>query len=365
MPAPRWKALVDKSAAAYCAAIEIYNKPVVLHREETFAILAVSAWELLLKARLLREARNDMRAIYETEPVRRKDGAAGNRRKFKRNRAGNPLTIGLGAAIHRTGELAVKPLDAACRENLLLLAEIRDSAVHFMNDDRDLAARVHEIGAASVRNYVHVAGDWFGCDFGSYRFAILPFSFDDLAEARTLHQARRSAPTAKLLAHMARAAAAGGSADGRFSVALRIDTRLVGTRAADAVPIRLAAGEGVVKVELIEEEFRRRWPHDHKSMVDQVRKRVPGVLVNKAFHAGVRALRGEERFARDRRLDLNNPKSTTKKTYYSDAMIDALARRLAAVAPGAAKSAPVKNGFEPAAPRTSARGAASRALRDI
>lgn len=52
MRPPRWKALVEKSAAAYCAAIEIYNKPVVPHREETFVILAVSAWELLLKTRL-------------------------------------------------------------------------------------------------------------------------------------------------------------------------------------------------------------------------------------------------------------------------------------------------------------------------
>jgi len=42
----------------------------------------------------------------------------------------------------------------------------------------------------------------------------------------------------------------------------------------------------------------------------------------------------EERFARDRRLDLNNPKSTTKKTYYSDAMIDALAGRLAGSSAG-------------------------------
>jgi len=31
MPPPRWKNLVEKSAAAYCAAIEIYNKPVVPH----------------------------------------------------------------------------------------------------------------------------------------------------------------------------------------------------------------------------------------------------------------------------------------------------------------------------------------------
>jgi len=35
------------------AAIEVYNKPIFEYREETYAILAVNAWELLLKARIL------------------------------------------------------------------------------------------------------------------------------------------------------------------------------------------------------------------------------------------------------------------------------------------------------------------------
>lgn len=56
MREPRWKALLRKSTSACVAAIEIYNKPASPHREETFATLAVCAWEGLLKARLVREA---------------------------------------------------------------------------------------------------------------------------------------------------------------------------------------------------------------------------------------------------------------------------------------------------------------------
>jgi hypothetical protein len=328
MRPPRWKALVEKSAAAYCAAIEIYNKPVVPHREETFAILAVSAWELLLKARLLKEAGNKMLAIYETEAIKLRDGTVGKHRKVKRNRAGNPITISLGIAIHKVRELANQPLDNACRENLLLLTEIRDSAVHFINDDRDLAATVHEIGAASVINYVHAVGDWFNHDLGSFRFAILPLSFEGITAAR-LHPARRSAQATNLLAHMERACATlPESADGRFAIALRIETRIVGTRSTDAVPVKFGVGPDAAKVELTEDVFRRRWPYDYKKMVTLVRKRVPGLVVNQAFHATLKQLGCEPRFAQDRRLDLNNPKSTTKKTYYSDALIDALAARL-------------------------------------
>ena len=45
----KYKSLLDKSLAAAVSAIEVYNKPDFKYREETFAILMVNAWELLLK----------------------------------------------------------------------------------------------------------------------------------------------------------------------------------------------------------------------------------------------------------------------------------------------------------------------------
>ena len=49
--------LVEKATQAAVSAIEVYNKPGFAYREETFAILMLNAWELLLKARILREIR--------------------------------------------------------------------------------------------------------------------------------------------------------------------------------------------------------------------------------------------------------------------------------------------------------------------
>jgi len=57
--------LVRKAISACTAAIEIYNKPGSKHREETFAILVVSAWEALLKARLVKES--GIKAIHVLE----------------------------------------------------------------------------------------------------------------------------------------------------------------------------------------------------------------------------------------------------------------------------------------------------------
>ena len=45
----RFRELLDRDMAA----IEIYNNPDFLYREEAFAVLAVNGWELLLKAKCL------------------------------------------------------------------------------------------------------------------------------------------------------------------------------------------------------------------------------------------------------------------------------------------------------------------------
>ncbi len=50
-----YKRLLDKSIAAALAAIEVYNKPHFRYREESFVVLLVNAWELLLKAKLLKD----------------------------------------------------------------------------------------------------------------------------------------------------------------------------------------------------------------------------------------------------------------------------------------------------------------------
>lgn len=328
MRPPRWKTLVEKSIAACCAAIEIYNKPVVPHREETFVILVVAAWELLLKARLVQESGNRLKAVFEMESVKRKDGKPSRRRAIRRTTAGNPVTISIITAIERARALAKKPLDSACKDNLELLVEVRNNAVHFVNEDRDLAIRVHEVGVAALRNYTTALADWFDHDISSLRFAILPLSFDGAVAAQVVPAAKRTQQAQNLLAHMERAiVGASAPTDSRFAVSLRVETRIVGNRAPDAVPIKHGKGPDAAMVELTEEALRQGWPHDYEELVRRVKQRVPSLKLNEAFHAAHRALRNDGRLARIRLLDINNPRSS-KKYYYSDAMVDALAKRV-------------------------------------
>src|ERR1051325_4600308 len=99
MRPPIHKRFVDKANAAITAAVEIYNKPSFFYREETFAILALNAWELLFKAKVLRDTNNDLKSIRVYEPRKTKSGKPSKKYYLKRNRAGNPQTISLWVCV--------------------------------------------------------------------------------------------------------------------------------------------------------------------------------------------------------------------------------------------------------------------------
>src|SRR3954470_17826163 len=89
--------LVEKATHAAVAAIEVYNKPGFKYREETFAILMLNAWELLLKARILKENKNNARPIEVWDAQPTKSGKPGKLAPRK-NRSGNRMTISVMAA---------------------------------------------------------------------------------------------------------------------------------------------------------------------------------------------------------------------------------------------------------------------------
>ena len=91
----RARILVDKSLAAMLAAMEVYNKPDFQYREETFSILAINSWELLLKARLLQLAQNRVGAILQYEKREKSDGTLSEKFYRKKNRSGTHVSIGL------------------------------------------------------------------------------------------------------------------------------------------------------------------------------------------------------------------------------------------------------------------------------
>jgi hypothetical protein len=90
---------LQKAEAALLSSIEAYNRPTFAYREETFAILALNAWELLVKAKLLAESNNKPRCLHVFEHRPLKNGKQSKKLYLKRNRSGTALTHGLWKTI--------------------------------------------------------------------------------------------------------------------------------------------------------------------------------------------------------------------------------------------------------------------------
>ena len=148
---------VEKAEAALDAAVEVYNKPSFRYREETFALLAINAWELLLKARLLKDGANDPRVIRVYEPRRTKAGKISKKLYLKRNRAGNALTVSLAGCVLALDKNAATRLSNEIKSNLDVLVAIRDSAAHYINASPVLAKQVLEVASATVKNFITLA----------------------------------------------------------------------------------------------------------------------------------------------------------------------------------------------------------------
>ena len=64
--------LIEKSKEAFAMAIEVYNRPTVKYRVEGFSFFICNAWELMLKAKILRDEGRD-ELFYKNNPGRTKD----------------------------------------------------------------------------------------------------------------------------------------------------------------------------------------------------------------------------------------------------------------------------------------------------
>jgi hypothetical protein len=169
--------MLEKSIAAMLSAIEIYNKPDFKYREETFSVLCINSWELLLKAKVLNLASNKPASLYAMELRTLKSGKKSTVRRPKKNRSGNPMSISLFETYRVVHEDYGVKINRAVSDNLVALTEIRDNSIHFVNDDLLLSLKIQELGSASLQNYLHLVSSWFGDVLSGYNFYLMPLSF--------------------------------------------------------------------------------------------------------------------------------------------------------------------------------------------
>lgn len=132
-----YEELLDKSISAALSSIEMYNKPDLKYREEIFTILIINSWELLLKAKILKNTNNSLESLYVLD---------NQSKKYKLSRNGNPLTIDINGAMSKIG------LDKAVFDNIKYLIEIRDTAIHLYHDG-PLTYLLYTLSVACLQNY--------------------------------------------------------------------------------------------------------------------------------------------------------------------------------------------------------------------
>lgn len=304
------KLLIEKSVAACVSAIEIYNKPDFKYREETFSILLVNAWELLLKAKVLSDGKHDIKSIQATDQ-------SGN---AKINRSGNPLTIDIMAAINKL--VSRKIIDDRCRENIGLLVEIRDNAIHFTNKSLDFSKKVQEIGIASLRNYTTAIDEWFGRDLSQFNFYLMPMSFFHLSDLDSHSVLSQDKQMQRMLSYFQEIETQYPfNEDNSYCITLQIKTHFVKSSADPNVfEVRYTDRKDAPEIRVSEENvFKNKYPLSYNALVDKLKCRYSDFRQDNKFHEIKRQLEDDgvhgERFCKINYLNVVEKKGSRQRFY--------------------------------------------------
>jgi len=321
----RAQELVEKSVAAMVSAIEIYNKPDFKYRAETFAILAINAWELLLKAKWLVENSNRVRSLYVTEKRFRPNGKPYKHPKVKLTECGNPFTHSLDYLGKKLLEKSLLPEPAY--KNIKALSEVRDSSVHFYNRHSLFALRLQEVGSASVKNFVKASQSWFDADLSEFNFYLMPLAF--LAPTKNLSAVPLNREERNLASYISALEAANDPSND-YAVSVNVEVKFSRSKASDALTVQLTNDPAAPKLHLTEEQIKDRYPLNYALLTEECQSRYRDFLVNKKYHDIRKPLKHDKKYCLVRRLDPDNPKSA-KQEWFSRAIFTELDKHYARV----------------------------------
>lgn len=151
------KLLIEKSQEAFIVGIELYNKPTIHYRVEGFSFFICNAWELMLKAYLVRE-KGEQAIYYKNNPNR---------------------TITLENCIKMVFTNDKDPL----RKNLEQIVELRNTSTHFVTEEYE---QIYvPLFQANVFNYIRILLNLFEIDItdrlGNH-FLTLSVKMNDFSE---------------------------------------------------------------------------------------------------------------------------------------------------------------------------------------
>lgn len=303
-----YRSLLDKSIASMLAAIEIYNKPNFAYREDSFAILCVNAWELLLKAIYLRQNHYKKYSLYELVPKKKKDGTSSKKKVPALNRASNPKTL----SIEKVIELLKPSKIADCNlfENIYALIELRDNAIHFINTE-PITIQIQELGFATIKNYLtFIKNNDIDIDFSKYNFYLMPLAYVD---SKIEAEAALTEETKNYVNLIKRSIERKDEGDD-YDIAISIDINFKKGSSFDALGFKY--DENGVPVMIREEDIKKRFPLSYKDIWTKCMIRYSDFKKNNRFNEIMKRIQANAKLTHTRKLDADNPK-TVKQMFYS------------------------------------------------
>ena len=306
-----YRSLLDKSIASMLSAIEIYNKPNFGYREETFAILAVNAWELLLKAYILKINKYNLNSIYILEPVLKKNGEKSSRKKPVLNKVGNPKTIAISDALKRLSKQ--KLISTNLAESIDAIIELRDNAVHFVNE-KMLVKEIQELGFACIKNYISIIKKWeLDIDLSGYNFYLMPLAYID---AQVFADAIIPLESKKYIDFILSKLNNKDNTDEEFDIAISIDVNFKKTNSFDGLGVNY--DKDGLRINLSEEDIRMRFPLTHGTIIKNAKLRYSNFKADAKFLNLLKIIKKNSKLHYLRKLDPDNVKEFGRPFYSSN-----------------------------------------------
>lgn len=315
--------LLEKSINCALSAIEIYNKPDFKYREECFVILMTNSWELLFKAKILLDNKNNPKSIYliDTNKPLTKKGKPRKKIIYKTNRCGNHTTLDIFKSIEKiVKDNLENPINKTLRENIEILVEYRDNAVHFLNESPALGKKIQEIGTANLKSYVTMVTGWFDFDLSRYNFFLMPISFFHSFEIESFSINNKDIQVKNLLNYIHQKELLYHENDlSDHNISLSLETKFVKSQKSNCLDVKYSNNPDLLINFDAEKAFENKYQLRYKEeLVPKLKERYKDFKMDKEFFKLKKELELNPSFCGEKCLDPKRKNSPKKKFYNSD-----------------------------------------------
>jgi hypothetical protein len=163
---------------------------------------------------------------------------------------------------------------------------------------------------------LQLATDWFKLDLSVYNFFLMPISFYHGFEA--IEPATRGPypqNIQQLLTFIDKLEEADTDHTSSQRVSIRLETKLVRSKDADAVAFRLTSDPEAPAVVMREEDVLSNYPYTYDELTAAMKKRYSDFSQGPGYHTLRRKLQKDKKFCIERILNPKNPRSSRQRFF--------------------------------------------------